>query len=114
MFFVLIKRNILAEVVNYAVNAHADITAFSVILEKFRIFAFSAANDGRKDLNARALVKFHNLIDDGIKRLLFYLNAADGAMRNTHTRIKKTQIIVNFGYRADGRARVFGGRFLVY
>ena len=114
MFFVLIKRNILAEVVNYAVNAHSYITAFSVILEKFRIFAFSAANDGRKDLNTRALVKFHNLIDDGIKRLLFYLNAADGAMRNTHTRIKKAQIIVNFGYRADGRARVFGGRFLVY
>ena len=113
MLFILVKGNIFAEVVYDPVHADADVSAASVIVEKFRILAFSAADDGGEDLYARSLLHFHDPVNDRIERLLFDLNAADGTVRDTDARVKQTQIVVYLRDRSDGRTRIFRGRFLI-
>ena len=61
---------------------------------------------GRKHHKALALVKLKYLFYDRIHRLLSYLLAAYGTVRNTDSRVKKPQVIVDLCHRSYRRARV--------
>ena len=82
-------------------------------LQLFLELPFSPSDDGRQDVDARVLRIGHHEIDDALERLRRDLAAAVGTVRHADVGKEQTQIIVDLGDRADGRAGVRAGRLLL-
>ena len=77
------------------------------------MLALFAANDRREQLHARLFFERHQAVNDLVDGLLMNLLAAFRAVRRADTRPEQTHIVVDLRDRADRRARVLRGGFLV-
>ena len=99
MLFVLIHFYLLGQVVDYAIDTHSCVSLFYQVFKLLAVFALSSPYYRCKYLELCALGKLHYLINNLIYRLLFYLLAAHGTMRYSHSCIKQSEIVV---YLCDG------------
>ena len=113
MLFVLVERDLLGQLIDAAVHAHARVAAAPRIVKDLLMLALFPAHDRREELKARALGKLHDLIDDLIDRLAADLLAALRAVRHAAPRPQKAQIVVDLRHGADRGARVFAGGLLI-
>ena len=113
MLFIFIKLDRFREVINAAVYTHAHIAGFARRIQLLTMLALAPANHRREHLDFRALIKRHNAVHDLIHCLLLNLLAADRAVRNANAGIQQAQIVMNFRDRANRRAWVFRGGFLI-
>ncbi|MPM73968.1 hypothetical protein SDC9_120953 [bioreactor metagenome] len=113
VLFVLLQLNFFRKLVERAVHPAADVAGFARVLEHLSVFALPGAHHGSQYLNPRPLRQGQHLIDDLVDGLLPDFLAALGAVGRAHPCPEQTQVIVNFGYRAHGGARIFGGGLLV-
>ena len=68
----------------------------------------------RQQHEARALRQGHNMIDHLTDGLGIQGDVVVGAARLAHARVQQAQVIVDFGHRAHGGARIVRGGFLFY
>ena len=113
VLLLFVQRRHFFQPVQLAVHPHARETALARLLEHFDMFALFAADDGRQHHQLRAFGVGDDCVHHLVNGLLADFLAALRAMRMPHARIKQAQIIVDFRHRADGRARIAAGGFLV-
>ena len=113
MLFGLGKLDLLGQVAHFAVHPHTDVTLPPRVLKHLHMLALFAADDRREDLHARFFLQSHQPVDNLVDCLLVDFLAALGAVRRADARPQQTHVIVNLGDRADRRARVLRGGFLV-
>ena len=81
--------------------------------EEVDILPLAAPDHRREHLEPGALVHRQHPVDDLLRRLPGDGEPADRAVRLTGAGEEQPQVVVDLGDRADGRARVAGGRLLV-
>ena len=113
MLFSLGQLDLLGQVAHFAVHPHTDVTLPPRVLKHLYMLALFAADDRCEDLHARFFLQSHQPVDDLVDCLLVDFLAALRAVRRTDTRPQQTHVIVNLGDRADRRAWVLRGGFLV-
>ena len=113
MLLVLLELDVLADVHDLAVDAHAYITFVTDVCEDLLVFALLAAHDLRHDEQLRALRQLADLVDHLVDRLLRDGLAALRAVRMAGARKQQAQVVVDLRDRADRRARVVARRLLV-
>ena len=101
------------DVVQFAIDAHADVTGLADVLEDRLMVALAIFDQRREDLNAAAFGQGGHRVDDLIRRLHLHLAAADGAVRRADARVQQAQVVIDFRDRADGRAGVAAGPALI-
>ena len=110
---ILVERRLLAEFVELAVDLHAHETRALHVGQLLAILALAIADDRREHVNPRAFGPSHDLIDDLLHALLRDFAAAVVAERMPDAREQQAQVVVDFGDRADGRARIARGGLLL-
>ena len=113
MLFIFIKCGDLIERIEIPVYANADVAALSRIVKDLLVHTLLSRNHGSEKHELGSLGQCGDFVDDGVRRHLADLFAADGTVRNTDARVQKTEIVVDLRYRSDCGAWVFGGRFLI-
>ena len=113
MFQVLIQRNLLGQLILAAVDHHADIAAAFCLFEHLFVSSLAAAHNRREKLDFRPLRECHDLIDHLVHRLVTDDFSALRTVRNTDSRVQKTEVIVNLRHGSDGGKRVPVRRFLI-
>ena len=113
VLFVLLECDLLAQVIEDAVHAHAGEAALPRVCQQLDVLALFAAHDRGQHLKARALRQGQHLVDDLVDGLAADLAAAARAVRRSGARPQQAQVVVNFRHRAHGRAWVAGRRLLV-
>ena len=113
VFQVLIQRNLLGQLILAAVDHHADIAAAFCLFEHLFVSSLAAAHNRREKLDFRPLRECHDLIDHLVHRLAADDFSALRAVRNTDSRVQKTEVIVNLRHGSDGGTRVPVRRFLI-
>jgi hypothetical protein len=110
---VLVQVDLLAELAERAVDAHARIALPLEIEEQLLVLALAPAHDRRQHQQARA----RRQREDAIDHLLDGLGGDDAAalrtVRDTDAREENAQVVVDLGDGADRRARILGGRLLL-
>ena len=107
-----IEREVVGERNVFAIDAGAHEALLAQVLEQVLVLAFLAADDGGEDGVLRSRFNRHDAGDDLLARLGRDRLAALGAMAVADAGVEHAEEIVDFGDRADGRARVVAGRFL--
>ena len=110
---VLIQHNLLGQVIQRPIDAHADIPLFLCVRQNLFVHTLLGTHHGGQHQETGSLRQRENLVNDLIHALLAYFPAADRAVGDAHPRIQKAQVVVYLGDSSDGRARIAGGRFLV-
>ena len=113
MLFRFFKGNVVAQIVNVAVDTHANITVAPYLFQRLFVFALFAAYYLRHYENFCSLGQFAQVVEHLINTLLGYGLAAFWTMGSSDAGKKQAQIIVNFRHRADSGARVAARGFLV-
>ena len=113
MFQVLIQRNLLGQLILAAVDHHADIAAAFCLFEHLFVSSLAAAHNRREKLDFRPLRECHDLIDHLVHRLAADDFSALRAVRNTDSRVQKTEVIVNLRHGSHSGAGVPVRRLLV-
>ena len=101
VFQVLIQRNLLGQLILAAVDHHADIAAAFCLFEHLFVSSLAAAHNRREKLDFRPLRECHDLIDHLVHRLAADDFSALRAVRNTDSRVQKTEVIVNLRHGSD-------------
>ncbi len=100
-----IELDLVSQIHHRAVDAGADEALAPEAFELQFQFALSRAGHRRKHAEARSFRHREEAVDDLLDRLRFDSLAAMGTMRNADARIEKTQVVGDFGHRADGGSR---------
>ena len=112
VLLVLVERRRMIEVGDDAVDARPDESVGDEFAEHVLVFAFAIGDHRREHHDARIARQREHLVDhltDGLRReRLTVVRAA----RLADAREQQAQVVVDFGDRADGRARVVRRRFL--
>ena len=106
MLLVFFQRDLLAQVIVDAVDAHAGKAAAAGVLQKLGMLALFAAHNGRQHLKTRSLGQGKHLIHDLIHALTADLPAAFRAVGRSRARPEQTQIVIDLRDRANSRTRV--------
>ena len=107
-----VEREIVVERHVFAVDAGPHEALLAQVFEQVFVFALLAADDGGEHGELRARFDRHDAGDDLLARLGGDRLAAFGAVAVADAGVEHAEEIVDFGDRADGRARVVAGRFL--
>ncbi len=110
---ILVERNFLAQFAHRAVDLDSYEAGAAQIAQLLAILALAVAHDWREHVDSRAFGPRHDSIDDLLHTLLRYFPTAVVAERVADAREQQAQVVVDFGDRGDGRARVARGRFLL-
>ena len=110
---VLFELRQLVDFVHVAVDAHAHEPLRPQLFEEIDLLAFAANDERRQDHEARVGGQFEHVIDHLRDALRFEHDVVVGTVRVADARVEQAQVIVNFGHRADGRARIVARRFLL-
>ncbi len=103
----------LIELVHFAVDAGPDESLRHEVLHQLYMFALALIHDGRKQHQPRALGHRQHLVDHLAHRLCFERGVVVGAARDACAGKQQSQVVVDLGHRADGRARVVRSGFLL-
>ena len=93
----------------FAVDPHAHVAATAKRFPQRFVLLADRHFDRRHDVELRARRLFEQLVDDLIGRLRADGDVAVGAVRLAQPGEQDAEIIVDFGHRADGRARRVAG-----
>ena len=113
MFLVLVQGNLFAQVADRPVHSHPGIAALSQVIELLPVLSFPAADDGGEELQSSARGEGHDLVDDLLDGLGVDLLPALVAVRTPRSGEEQAEVIVDFGYRADGGAGILGSGLLL-
>ena len=113
MLLVLLKADLLAQIIDDAVDARAHIAGFLRVLQNLDMLPLLPADHRGEELQTRPLRQGHDTVHDLVNGLLPDLLAAFGAMRHADARPEKAHIVMDLRHRADGGTGVFGGGLLV-
>ena len=113
MLFILLQRDLLAQLIEIAVHPNADIAAATRIVKDLGMLAFPSPDHGSENLDARALRQHQNLVDDLVDGLLADLTAALGTVGRTDPRPQKAQIVIDLRHRTYRGTGIFTGGLLV-
>jgi len=100
------ERDLLAELAQRPVDAHADEAAATERIELGPVLALAVANHRRIEKQPRVCDQRQQAIDDLLHGLRRDLAAALVADRVPHAREQEPQVVGDLGHRADRRARV--------
>ena len=81
VLLVLVERDLLRQLIQAPVHAHAGVAAAAGVVEHLLVLALFAAHDGGEDLKFCPLRQAHDLVDDLVDRLAADLLAAFRAVR---------------------------------
>src|SRR5262249_6534261 len=101
------------DVVGLAIHAHAQEAAAANLLPHRVVFLLPLALDRGHDIDARAVRKSLNLVDDLVGRLRADADAARRTIRMAQPRVENSEIVVDLRDRADRRAWALAGRLLL-
>ena len=106
MFDILIQLDLLRKLIEISVDLHSHISASSGLVQKFDMSSLAAPHYRCKKLDLLAFRKRHDLIHHLIYRLFADFPSTFGTMRDSHTSIQKSEIIVDLRYRAHCRTGI--------
>jgi hypothetical protein len=89
-----------------AVHLHPRETIGAHLFEQILVLALAVAYDRRVDGEARPFWEPQDLVDDRLEALARDRPAADRAVRLADPCVEQSQVVVDLGHRAHGRARV--------
>src|SRR6185436_2143988 len=107
-----VETNLFIKRAQLAVDSGADEAVASELRDLFFEFAFATAHDGRENHHPLAFRKTQDALQYLIDALTGDRLTALGTMRLSDRRKQQTQVIVDFSYCSDGRARTAGDGFL--
>ena len=114
VLLVLVHGDFVIDVQHLSIDSDPDEAAFFGILYKLVVFSLTPSDNRCKQLDPCAFLKGEYLVNHLIHRLLGYLFPAFGTMGYTYSCIKKSEIIMNLGYRSDSGTGISAGSFLIY
>ncbi len=109
----LVERRRVLDRVKLAVDADAGEARLLPFGELLAIFALAAAHHRREQVMARAFGQRHHPIDHLADLLRLDRQPGRGRVRHSDPRPQQAHVIVDFGDRGDGRARVAAGGLLL-
>ena len=109
----LVERRRFLDRVEDAVDADALEARLLPIGELLPVLALAAADDGGEEIVPRAFRQRHHAIDHLADLLRLDRQPRGGRIRHADARPQQAQIVVDFGDRGDGRARVAAGGLLL-
>src|SRR5258706_3983190 len=113
VLFLFIQVDLIAQIVNLAIDAHTYIAGTAHLLKDIFILTLTPLNEWGKQENARPLRQTKDRIDDLLDGLPADLAPTYRTMGMTNTSIEQAQIVIDLGNCANSRARVMGCTFLV-
>ncbi len=113
MFLIFFKLNGFRQIIEIAVHTHTDKTALARGVKLFGMFALASPHHGSKHLNLCSLFQIENAVDNLVNGLLLNFPTADRAVRDSDSRVQKTQIVVNLRYRSDRGTGIFRSCLLI-
>ena len=81
---IFLKLDVLGQIIQAAVNAHAHVTALLCAVKHFGMLALSAAHDRRQELKPGALRQLHNLVYHLVNGLALDFPATVRAVRDSN------------------------------
>ena len=111
--YLLVERGGFLDVVEFAVDADAGEAGLLPLGELLAILALAAADDGGEEVVAAAFGQGHDAVDHLADLLRLDRQAGGGGIRHADARPQQAHVIVDFGDRGDGRARVAAGGLLL-
>ena len=112
-FFCLSRRGRIGQRVGLAIDAGSREALALQLPEEVDVLALATADDRRQYLEPHALVERQDPVDDLLRRLPRDRRTAHGAMRAARAGEQQSQVVIDLGDRAHGRARVARGGLLV-
>ena len=113
VFELLVENRRVGDLIKLSVDLQPLEAALQIFRDFLAILALAAANDRRQQIEARALGERQHAIDHLADRLALDWQAGRRRIGDADARPEQAHVVVDFGDRADGRARVFGGRLLL-
>ena len=101
MLLSFFQLDFIRQIEDFAVYSYADKALFLNVLKFLDKLAFFTFCNRSQNLNFCPFREEHNLVNDLVNRLRRNFPAADGAMRNTDSCPKQTQIVINLRNGAD-------------
>ena len=110
---VFFQLDLFVQIIHVSVNFHAGITTAAGGIQLFLLGALSLAHHRCQHLKFGAFFQFEHRIHHLVHSLLADHPPAYRAVGHAHAGVQKTQIIVDFGHSAHGRAGVVACSLLV-
>ena len=109
----LVQRGRFVEIIELPIHLDALEALLAQLEHLFAVFAFAIANDGGQKITAGALFEAHHTVHHILDLLRFDGQTCCRAVRRADPCEQQAHVVVDFGDRADGGARVFGCRLLL-
>ncbi len=109
----LVERDRLGQVVELAVDPHANVPEPLGLVEDVAMLALAALHHRRRDEQPRPLGQEQHLVGNLLDRLLADLATAVGTVRMSDARVHQAQVVVDLRDRAHRRPRVLARPLLV-
>ena len=113
VFELLVERRRVGDLIEFAVDLQALEAALHEFGDFLSILALAAAHHRREQIEPRALRQRQHAIDHLAYGLALDRQAGRGRIGNADARPQQAHVVVDFGDRADGRARVLRRRLLL-
>ena len=113
MVLAAVELDVFLERAQLAVDAHFRETARAQRRELLLELPLAPADDRREHVHALVVRRQHHDVDDPLERLRGDLAAAEMAVRHADVGEQQAEVVVDFGDRADRRARVRAGGLLL-
>ena len=107
------QRDFFIKLTHNAVNTNARKSFFTQIFKELDVLALATQNNRSQDIGSTSLTGLEDFIGNLICCLTLNNATALRAVRSAHASVQKTQIVVDFCYGTDGRARVSRSSLLV-
>ena len=104
MVLVSIDLHALGHLHQFAIHTGIEIALLADAVEEFAIMSLAALDHGCEEVDAFAVVVLEEEMQDVFLGVFDHLLACLIAERLTGTGIEQTQVVVDFGHSADGRA----------
>src|SRR5947209_2858805 len=113
MFLLLIQFDLITEVIDRAIDANTDIAGSTLLLKDIFIFTFASLHKWRKQKNTCPFGQAQHCISNLLECLLTHLTSAFWTVWMTDASVEQTQVVVDFGHGANGRAWVMSRALLI-
>ena len=113
MLDILVQTDLLGKLIQVSVNLHTYISASLCLLQKLCMSSLAPPHNRRQKLDLRSLRKRHDTVYHLVNCLLLNLSSALRTMRDSHSGIQKSEIIIDFCHCSYCGTGIAVGRFLI-
>ena len=110
---VAVKLHAGKQLFNFAVNTGIEIALTAETLKELPIVALSVFHHRRHDVQLVSAVALENQVENLLLAVVHHLLSGNVGKGFSGTGVKQAEEVVDFGRRADGRARIFVRRLLL-